>query len=382
VLTLITGLPGNGKTLYALQYVQAWALREGRQVYSHGISGLSPTLGWKECPTSRESLNGKSVDDPKSENVEVPNWWLLPAKSIFLIDEAQNCGFGPRMRGVSPIWSSKLETHRHMGIDGVFITQDPGLLDAHDRKLCELHFHVMRIFGMAAATVHEFRPVRTNIQQRKGSIAKKWLFPKEVYSWYTSAEAHTHKARIPSKVFAMAGLVVALPLLGYWLWATKLDPHRDRGPASAAAAASAPIGVVGGVRRGDKLTTAEWVDQQQPRIAGLTYSAPVFDDVTKPVVAPYPAACVKMGERCGCYSQQATRLEVPRVMCEGIVAGGFFIAWDQPLARAVPVVHAPQAVQPGATYAGSLSSRVVPVSPVAEAVEVSTGRGKALPRAL
>ena len=116
MLTLITGLPGNGKTLYALQYVEAWAKREGRAVWYHGIKGLSDDLGWHVLPTKTESLNGKPVDDPKSVNVDVPQWWLCPAKSIVLIDEAQNCGFGARQRGGVPEWGQKLETHRHLGL--------------------------------------------------------------------------------------------------------------------------------------------------------------------------------------------------------------------------------------------------------------------------
>ena len=381
MLTLITGLPGNGKTLYALQYVQAWAKREDRQVYYHGIKGLTPELGWKEIPTTTESLNGKEIQDPKSDNVEVPNWWLLPAKSIFLIDEAQNCGFGVRMRGSAPEWSRSLEVHRHLGIDGVFITQDPGLIDAHDRKLCELHFHLMRIFGAPAATVHEFRPVRANIQQRKGSIEKKWLFPKDVYTWYTSAEAHTHKIRIPSKVFAFAAIVLALPIGAYWLWSTKLDPTRDRGPVASASAVPAGA-VAGGTQRGaQRLTASEWLALQNPRVAGLAYTAPAYDEVTKPVEAPYPAACVKMGSRCGCYSQQATKLDVSASMCEGIVAGGFFVSWQQPLSKALPLQAAPAPIGSQGSYApaGTFNAPGAPV--IVPAVESpGQGRGKALPK--
>lgn len=381
MLTLITGLPGNGKTLYALQYVAAWAKRENRQVWYHGIKGLSAELGWKVIPTQTEKIDGEAV--------EVPQWWLLPSTSIFLIDEAQNCGWGVRPRGASPEWSKKLETHRHLGIDGVFITQDPGLIDAHDRKLCELHFHVMRTFGMQRAVIHEFRPVRANIQNRKGSIQTKWPFPKEVYKWYTSAEAHTHKARIPLKVWVFVALCLLLPVGAWFTWAKLLDPHRARaveGPGGAAS--SVPINSQVAARTSAKITTAEYVEQQQERIPGLAFSAPVYDDVTKPVEAPYPAACVEMASQgCRCYSQQATRLQVPDALCKGIVAGGFFVAWNQPLRQAVPVREGPPQ-QPaaqsfvGASQVGAVGERQQVSAPVrTEPSQTEPGqRGAMLPK--
>jgi hypothetical protein len=78
------------------------------------------------------------------------------------------------------------------------------------------------------------------------------------------------------------------------------------------------------------LLVAEWLAQQQPRVHGLAYAAPlspvgpVSDRVTKPVVAPHPAACVYSSTQCGCYSQQGTRLEVPADLCKSIVGGGLF----------------------------------------------------------
>jgi hypothetical protein len=374
---LITGLPGNGKTLYALQYVAAWAKREGRTVWYHGIKNLTPELGWHEVPAVVEKINGRDV--------AVPQWWLCPALSIVLIDEAQMCGFGVRPRGQVPEWAQKLEIHRHLGIDIVFITQDPKLIDSHDRALCELHFHVMRTFGMQIATIHEFRPVRDNIKVRKGSITHKWPFPKHVFKWYTSAEAHTHKRRIPMKVWVLLGIVVALPLLSWVAWARYLDPHRVQpGQAETQPAQVVRTGGSQASQGPVKLTREEWIAQQQPRVQGLAYTAPVYDDVTKPKEAPYPAACVRMGDRCGCYSQQATKLEVPRALCEGIVAGGFYVAWHQKqdLQPQVQKDVVSATVQPGGAGSfGGLPLGVPAASYGGDSAEsAAPGRGKALPR--
>ena len=50
------------------------------------------------------------------------------------------------------------------------------------------------------------------------------------------------------------------------------------------------------------MTAAEYVDSHKPRIAGFAHTAPRYDDVTKPLVAPYPAACMVMAGECRCYS--------------------------------------------------------------------------------
>lgn len=334
--TLITGLPGNGKTLYALQYVTDMAKREGRQVYYHNIKGLKPELGWKPLSTQDERLEGK--DGPVTA---VPQWWLCPAESIIVIDEAQNCGFGTRQRGLVPEWARKLETHRHLGVDIVFITQDPKFLDSHDRNLCELHFHVMRTFGMQRAVIHEFRPVRANVLvSRKGSIQHKWAYPKKVFDWYTSAEAHTVKRRIPMRVFVLLVIPFIVLTLASVAWFKYLDPDLKKVPVAAAngAASGAAAGSVARGRNGiPRESKAEYVAKFVPRVDGLAYTAPAFDDVTKPMVAPYPAACVMSAKRCQCYTQQASKLETTPELCKQIAEGGFFVSWQQPVAMASPM---------------------------------------------
>jgi hypothetical protein len=109
---------------------------------------------------------------------------------------------------------------------------------------------------------------------------------------------------------------------------------------------------------GQVKTAAEYIDSFSPRFAGLAYTAPVYDDVTKPVVAPYPAACVMSRTRCQCYTQQGTRLDVPGQMCKQITEGGFFVAWNQPIAQAVPV-RDEKPVEPMPALAGSFGGAKV-----------------------
>ena len=73
MLTLITGQPGNGKSLYTISFVEAKRQAESRPVFYYGIPEL--TLPWTQ------------LEDPTK-------WYECPEKSIIVIDEVQNCTYG------------------------------------------------------------------------------------------------------------------------------------------------------------------------------------------------------------------------------------------------------------------------------------------------
>ena len=68
MLTLITGQPGNGKSLYTISFVEAKRQAESRPVFYYGIPDL--TLPWTQ------------LEDPTK-------WYECPEKSIIVIDEVQ-----------------------------------------------------------------------------------------------------------------------------------------------------------------------------------------------------------------------------------------------------------------------------------------------------
>jgi hypothetical protein len=77
------------------------------------------------------------------------------------------------------------------------------------------------------------------------------------------------------------------------------------------------------------ITKAEYVDQRLARIEGLPQSASIYDGITAPVRAPYPAMCIANDKRCRCYTDQGTRLDTPDGVCRMLAERGFFIEWEQ-----------------------------------------------------
>ncbi|MBC3917106.1 Zonular occludens toxin [Undibacterium sp. CY18W] len=320
MITLITGLPGNGKTLYALSYVKAWAEKDNRPVYYSGVNDL--VLPWQE--------------------IEPEKWFECPKNSIIVIDECQRV-FRPRTIGKDvPEHVSKLETHRHQGVDIVLITQHPLLADSAIRRLVGKHMHVVRTFGTERATIHEWASAKDNCDKQTGrtdSIKHQWKYDKEAYSYYKSAETHTVKRNIPMRVY----LLIALPILiiGAFLY-MKNFTDKQKGAVQAeqietgkkTQESNSPAGVSTG--KGSKVSYRDAMEdakqfayENTPRVEGLPHTSPKYDEITTPTVAPVPAGCVTSKSRgCRCYTQQATPIEMPQATCEQIVKHGWFEDFD------------------------------------------------------
>lgn len=341
---LITGLPGNGKTLYTISQVKAWALLENRQVYYHGIPEL--TLDWVH------------LEDPKE-------WAKCPPGAIVVLDEAQKIFRNRSMGAQPPSYVAELETHRHLGIDLVFITQHPALIDPSVRRLAGRHEHLVRINGSAASTVHRWEAVKDNCDKqaaRKDSEKKRWKFDKSIYSLYKSAEVHTVKSFMPGRVKMMLILGVLLVAL-VWYFTSFIKKKTTASEQSAVATASSPFQTTsppaGGFRSEafaeraappDPVADAEqYVFKETPRVTGLPYTAPKYDAITVPTKAPVPAMCVQIGSAasgkvdCRCYTQQATRIpDMEFNMCIEFARNGRFQDFEAEPDRREQQVERPQ----------------------------------------
>jgi zona occludens toxin len=316
---LITGLQGNGKTLYAIAHVKEWSERETRPVFYHGINILDEVaLPWTKIDPER--------------------WFDAPPGAIVIIDECQIL-FRPRaLTKEPPDYVSKLETLRHSGINLVLITQHPMLVDTAIRRLTGMHKHCIRKFGLQASTIHEWHSVKENCDKdigRKDSIKHHWVFDKKIYPLYKSAEIHTVKSHIPRRIFVM----LLLPVLIVFLIFYAVQYFRGLGHSDRAAKPSnsdsgfitSSASQTSGSKADYKNALAdarEYVYERTPRIDGLAHTAPRYDEVTKPVTAPVPVACVSRSSGCTCYTQQATRMDVPQALCLAIVDRGFFVDFD------------------------------------------------------
>jgi hypothetical protein len=308
MIYLITGLPGNGKTLYTLWHVKERAEKEGRAVFYSGIPELKIST-WQELK-------------------EAEKWHELPDGSIIVIDEAQRI-FRPRQGrgGEPPEHVALLETHRHKGYDIYIITQHPSLIDMNVRRLAGTHRHVQRTFGAARAVIHEWGEVHLDCERRRNDSSKTiWKYPKNIYSLYKSAEVHTHRIQLPKHIWYL--LICIILLLGSGIFIkTRVSARTATAPKETGSAAAAEVANSDSFLNVQKsvektpMTTDQYRHSFLPRISGQKHTAPRYDDLTKPAVVPVIAGCVMHGEKCRCYNQQGTRYPATLAICKEVALG-------------------------------------------------------------
>jgi hypothetical protein len=212
MIYLITGVPGSGKSLYAVKLIREW-IAENTEKERRG-----------------EEPRGIYVDidgfdhDGMGTHPAPDDWRDTPDGSIVVYDECQQ-RFGPDGRGRSsnPCISA-LETHRHTGHDIVFITQRERLLHAHIRDLVGRHYHIQRQFG--SHTVKVYR--RDEAIDTKSTSALNqcdvsvWRYDKTLFDVYKSATVHTHKRALPNWLkFSIGGMVAASVFVVFMVFQAK-----------------------------------------------------------------------------------------------------------------------------------------------------------------
>jgi hypothetical protein len=320
MITLTTGLPGSGKTLFTIDSVKQLADKENRPVFYSGIKDLA--LPWHE--------------------IDAEKWMDCSEGAIIVIDECQRL-FRPRGNGsLVPAYVSELETHRHKGFDIFLVTQHPMLMDANVRRLTERHNHVARRFGMQRATVLQFESCKEQpLSKQEGAQRLEWKYPKAVFEYYKSAEVHTVKRRIPMTLWVL----LSLPLLvGGIIWYF-VSSHYQDGKVVITKSPIPPgqtVDISGKQAAGGKdsaqhvRTPVEYLAAYTPRVAGLAYTASVYDEVTKPVRAPVPAGTVVARGKCKAYTDQGTPLAMDQALCMQFAANGFYREFDnKPVGKAI-----------------------------------------------
>ncbi|MDR3451932.1 MAG: zonular occludens toxin domain-containing protein [Rhodoferax sp.] len=310
-VVLITGLPGAGKTLYALAKFAVGR----RDVYQCNIPGcILP------------------VFDPTKWPELIETW---PQDATMIFDEAREI-FPPRNATQEVPDYYSFHRIRHTGRRVVIICQHPGDIDARVRRLVGRHLHLLEGFGGGHSVVYEFRGVG-DTETRSRGLSSKFTHPKSVFKLYKSADAHHEPPKAPWRVRMIKWIlpIVAVVLLvgGTIMFRTlkglEHPGEKQAGLFGTGASSHVQPGESGREQKGHVMTTQEYLQSLVPRIPAFQYTASRYDEVTKPVRAPVPAACIESKSKgCTCWTQQATRLDVPKDTCDQIVKTGFFEDFD------------------------------------------------------
>lgn len=193
MLKLITGIPGSGKTLYAVSML--------KKAVEH-----NSTLPADEQRKIYCDITGLTI-----EGIEPPplDWRLTPPKSLLIYDEAQFQKPFQAGRGLSPYqYIQELTIHRKTGHEIWYITQDPKRLHGNILDMVETHWHLDRPYGAKLANIYQFRGVERTPKSRSAieRAERKSLFnyDKRLFDLYQSSEVDDGiKLRLPGKLILM-----------------------------------------------------------------------------------------------------------------------------------------------------------------------------------
>jgi len=313
MIFLFTGQPRASKTLNALKFVKEDDLFQGRDVYYYNIQILDHDFfaNWKEL-TLDQALN----------------WFDLPDGSIIVIDEVQK--IFPSRSGKDKMQAavSRLDTHGHNGFDFIFISQHPMLIDTGLRRQVQTHYNFERVFGMESSRRLSWETCidepRKDWHARNEADKKRIKFDKKYYGKYKSASIHKVKKSVPKQLYILVFLLIfTFSLFGYLAYS--LTSEKDE-PTTPFNSNDSAVNSFSKSTSSDLSPNHDYFSSRKPRIEGLPHTAPIYDDLTKPVSFPRISACVlrKTDNVCKCYTQQATPLSVTHDICLNVVSNGYF----------------------------------------------------------
>lgn len=343
MMYLISGQPGNGKTLRAMSMALEFYEQNQQQVKE----------GKAQPRRFFTNIAGATVEEgagafPWMEKLPDHNdWTQLPDGSFVIYDEAHSDGNTQGLERYGKLFPSTgkpgesddpriraMSTHRHRGFDLVFVTQWPNKIHHQVRTLIGSHTHMNRSFGMQRAGVLTWSRVQSDPYDEKvrdKAEEEIWAYPKALYSRYRSATLHTasHKFKVPKKVWQALSVTIAL-VFGVWIIyafiikSPSAPKKVDQGAgALPAAGALAPLGAGGPAAR--PLTREEYVAKHKPRVEFQPWSAPAFDERTvqsQPELYCMASGTTEQDTTCTCVTEQGTKASISIPVCVAIARDG------------------------------------------------------------
>ena len=328
MLSLITGVPGSGKTLWLVNQLMTNKALKDRPLYVCGIP---------ELKIPHESITAEQVHD-------WPNW--APTGAIIVVDECQKV-FRPRRSGADvPAYVAELETHRHRGLDFYLLTQNPRLIDSNVRDLVGEHRHIGKtLLGFRRMLYWNSGGAKNPAARRDiaEAVVSPYVLPKAAMGMYKSAEEHTKLGgKVSRMVYVLPLAVIITAGLFLHLKGRYKELTQEQAAAPAAVAAGQPpqaderaalaiseeaagggrYAAVNQLEQKPKLS----VDNYKPVQDGKPWTAPIYSPMNEQITSmPFPVACVENSGRCTCYTDQGTPIRsMDKGLCLDFVQNGIY----------------------------------------------------------
>lgn len=318
MITVITGTPGAGKTLYAITKLLLPLLGTYTAVTDEdGVTTMHPRVIYTNIRGLQ--IEHELIDGGDNEGLRDWHLWAKPG-AVIVFDEFQKA-WPPRANGSKvPDDIQALDTHRHMGVDFILITQNVINTDRHVHGLVGRHLHVRRMANTHMCIVYEWDHCSRGLLYAKSLTKAPWRYSKKVFKLYRSADAHTKQPRrIPGLVWFILAGVIGVGVMAPTTYARLSERIAGGKPKPAQVAqASAPA-------------EAKW-SAEPPAAPASAANGPAGTEVpapAQPASAPVFAGCMATATACRCYDTQGNTLDREPEACKAmtrpariVLAGG------------------------------------------------------------
>lgn len=329
-ITVITGVPGSGKTLKAVwdhvrplvghvdHAVDEWGrVKDIPSIIYTNINSLQIDHELIEAGGKWTQAGPDKAWQYEGNPQGLRNWhnWAKPGSKI-VFDEFQKV-WPPRANGSAiPPDVQTLDTHRHMGVDFILICQSLRNVDRHVLGLVDRHLHVRRVANLPLATVYEWDHASVSLMYSNSMSKSPFRYPKAAYKLYKSAELHTKQSRkLPSVLWILLAGLGAFAWLGP-SFASRLDDRmHGRSPTAQAKAdaSSEPKKKTFINEQGQEVTieTQTTTETTQP----LPVAAAPLGGSSAPLQLPEVAGCISVASRCSCFTPQGKKVDMQADYC-------------------------------------------------------------------
>ncbi len=324
-ITLITGVPGTGKSVYVVWNILRPAVEEGRCIYTAGIPELElPTISksYKQIRTwhAREQIEVENEYDKDLPDDEIPTRLLnFQEGSLVIVDEVQFCWPADGSREPSED-ISYLTKHRHHGLEFVLMTQAPQLLHPKVLAVVDKHLHIRKAWiGRHIYEWPEYCSTTRAKSSRMDAVKRSYKVPKQAFGLYRSATMHVKQTMsVPFFAYIVPIIFLAVFYFGYQSYTSimarvKPEKKAEKTELVEKTENSSPSNILP-VSNPQPVQTTPIVTQPKP----VTHTV-VSDQVDWSKVI----GCISNKTKCVCYGHSAETLVIPVETCRIAVKHGY-----------------------------------------------------------
>lgn len=316
-MTLITAVPGGGKTAYAVWFEIKKAHEAGRVVYTCGIPKL-------KIPTIELTYEQVKEWFTRDESKELPELQNIEHGSLLVVDEVQKLWPAYGKGDTHDI--RDLTEHRHFGLSWVLITQSPTLLHRNVLALIDRHLHIRPTW--AGRKIYEWPEYCRNpsaSSNKQNAIDFKYKLPTESFKLYHSATEHIKpKKRIPKAFYVFFISLILTAIFIFYSFSNVIGKTQHESQSDIAIGNDAEMAQPNATTN----NTQQTIQHQE----NTAYEEITLEEITHD---PYPtvvsklydwsriAACLFSASSCVCYGYSGERLAIPLETCKAATQYGW-----------------------------------------------------------